>query len=469
MATTTTTNEESDIEKKKNKNPTGTLNWKDYFTDILSFFIKLLLVFIIGSRIVFACKVAQANLLPTNMNCMPYTNTQPIFETTEPEVNIDIMKIYDSGSKKYETFSTKLVFPIKDDTMNHFVLDKLRKVSQQHNTSRLTMYLVDILNNLFSFNFGAVSFILNSMNSMFSESVIIILGPILLQYLLLAGYFVNVILGIILFVVCAGRLFKYNSNNDSNSISDPASPPNWKPASSFSPGTILSVIAAFIISYGFVFFIPFIVFLTCIFQPFSKVAEIISTGDRKPYTFWDSVKGVLKTKLDLFMTLFCMNTTMATYKYVNVLAAFFVFIASIIFLYRNSYAKKTVPETATLGVTSSTQYTKTCSEPGETYNIEESIQSVPPVPPLAPIPTIESVPPIQSDVSVPTTELVPTTASVKSLPMIGNKQIINLPNTPPIENSINGTRQLGGGDNQMKKIFNQKMKKLSDTLKHRKM
>lgn len=452
-----TTNEESDIEKKKNKSPTGSLNWKDYFNDIFSFFIKLLLVFIVGSRIVFACKVAQANLLPTNMNCRPYTNTQPIFETTEPEVNIDVVKIYDSDSKKYETFSTKLVFPIKDDTMNHFILDKLRKVSQQHNTSRLTMYLVDILNNLFSFNFGAISFILNSMNSMFSESVIIVLGPILLQYLLLAGYFVNVIVGIILFIVCAGRLFKYNSNNDSNSISDPASPPNWKPASSFSPGTILSVIAAFIISYGFVFFIPFFVFLTCIFQPFSKVAEIISTGERKPYTFWDSVKGVLKTKLDLFMTLFCMNTTMATYKYVNVLAAFFVLIASIIFLYRNSYAKKTVPETATLGLSSSIQYTKTCSEPGETYNVEES---VPTVLPLAPVPTIPPLVPVQP------------IQSVKPLPIIGNKQITNLPNTPPIQKSINETRQLGGGgreENELKKIFNRKMKKLSDTLKHRKM
>jgi len=64
--------------------------------DVLNFLLKLIIIFLIGSRVVFACKVAQANILPTDLECMPYTQAaskdeeSPKYATKTPEANIDI-------------------------------------------------------------------------------------------------------------------------------------------------------------------------------------------------------------------------------------------------------------------------------------------------------------------------------------------------------------------------------------------
>ena len=100
----TSTNQESEIDKKKLKNLPEAQNWKDFFIDVASWFIMLIIIFIVGSRVVYACKVAQSNILPTNINCYPYTDTPPIFEK-EPEVSIDIIKIYDGVAKEYQAYS----------------------------------------------------------------------------------------------------------------------------------------------------------------------------------------------------------------------------------------------------------------------------------------------------------------------------------------------------------------------------
>jgi hypothetical protein len=218
----------------------------------------LILVFIVGSRVVYACKVAQANLFPTNMECFPYTDVMPEFEEKNPEVSIDVIKIYNKDSKTYESYSTKLIFSTEEDNLKQYFLDHLRKMAKNPKISRLAMYMVDVLNNLFSSNFGAVSFILNIMNSMLTESMIIILGPIILYYLVIGAYLVNMVLGIIVFIICAGRLLQKNTNNDSDDSEDKTDDkdkPVWLKTSLFSMGTLGSIFAAGMIAWIFTLFV----------------------------------------------------------------------------------------------------------------------------------------------------------------------------------------------------------------------
>lgn len=356
----TSTNQESEIDKKKLKNLPEAQNWKDFFIDVASWFIMLIIIFIVGSRFVYACKVAQSNILPTNINCYPYTDTPPIFEK-EPEVSIDIIKIYDGVAKEYQAYSTKLIFPVDDTekTLGHYVINKLNTISKQHNCSRITMYVVDVLKNLFSSNYSAISFIFNTLNSVFSESFIILI-PLILYYFLYSflatTYFISFVLCTILFIVCAGRLFQYNTNNDSDSFSDKNSPPEWKKAGWIS--SFFSVIFAFFIYYPFAFIFSIPIFLFCLVDSLmDRNGHIVGDDNKKTYTFWNSIKGVITTKLPFFMTLFCIYTTVATYKYVNHVAAVFVFIASAIFLYKTN---QSIPSLASPNIVPTLQCVKTC-------------------------------------------------------------------------------------------------------------
>jgi ornithine carbamoyltransferase len=64
--------EDSAIERAKNKAAAQTkeINWSGLGKDVLNFLLKLIIIFLIGSRVVFACKVAQANILPTDLDLL---------------------------------------------------------------------------------------------------------------------------------------------------------------------------------------------------------------------------------------------------------------------------------------------------------------------------------------------------------------------------------------------------------------
>jgi hypothetical protein len=100
MAQTNQDNQPDDsaIDRARNKETAQKkeINWSGLGKDVLNFLLKLIIIFLIGSRVVFACKVAQANILPTDEKCMPYENNIPniqpiqinIFETfTEPALS----------------------------------------------------------------------------------------------------------------------------------------------------------------------------------------------------------------------------------------------------------------------------------------------------------------------------------------------------------------------------------------------
>ena len=88
MAQTTEDNQpDSAIDRARNKETAQKkeINWSGLGKDVLNFLLKLIIIFLIGSRVVFACKVAQANILPTDLDCMPYTPAASNDEESEQQ------------------------------------------------------------------------------------------------------------------------------------------------------------------------------------------------------------------------------------------------------------------------------------------------------------------------------------------------------------------------------------------------
>jgi hypothetical protein len=82
-------NDTSAIDEKKIESEGGTTskdpNYGKFLSSLL-IIVFVLIYFSFSSFILYACKIAQSNVLPTDINCYPYTDNKP--EITSVETNI---------------------------------------------------------------------------------------------------------------------------------------------------------------------------------------------------------------------------------------------------------------------------------------------------------------------------------------------------------------------------------------------
>ena len=333
------------------------INWSGLGKDVLNFLLKLIIIFLIGSRVVFACKVAQANILPTDLDCMPYTpaasndEESPKYETNTPEVNIDVSYVYNKDQEGYKEYATKIAFEINEFSRKSYLIDKIRNIEYNPKVNPMVKYLCVVLQNLFVFYYGITNSLFNFMNSNLNESFIILLGPYLLKYLLLIIYPVSIVVSIIFCLLNVGWLLKSNKNNDSEYKHKSTTEPVWRPCDPLSSiynfcGTIIYLYVGFFLACAVSLSpIPAIISFICLFAPLFMKANIVKTdpesGEKKDmkdspiYGFRSSINGLIESKLDVFMFLFCVFTTYATYmNSTDVKAPIFVALASIWFLYK---------------------------------------------------------------------------------------------------------------------------------------
>ena len=85
--------EQDRIEREWQENPMSRApKWGELASAIISNFVNLSIMFIIGSRVVLAGKIAQFNVLPTDIECMPYypkaeDEESPEYITNNPKAN----------------------------------------------------------------------------------------------------------------------------------------------------------------------------------------------------------------------------------------------------------------------------------------------------------------------------------------------------------------------------------------------
>ena len=228
--------DDSNLEKKKKEinneavEEEKPIDWAQLLKDVLNFLLKLIIIFIIGSRVVFACRVAEANMLPTDIDCWPYTPVKkgeesPDYETKTPKANIDVTYLYNEDKDAYFSYSTKIGFEINRKSTTNYFINKIRTIENDPHVGSLVKYICVVVKNLFVIYFGATSALFNMMNLGLNESSIILLGPYLLKYILTSIYFIGLIITAVVGIINLKWLLKTNKNNDKEySHKDPEKP-----------------------------------------------------------------------------------------------------------------------------------------------------------------------------------------------------------------------------------------------------
>jgi len=240
------------IDGKKGEDTESTDNLgKDIGKFLLSLVIIifcLILYFSSAGSVLYGCKVAQANILPTDEKCMPY-------ESNTPNIQPIKINIFETMFKE-PALSQKISFPYARNNTNT-ILDMLRECKQKPNTSNLTAYFISIIESLFVFNFSSYNTFLNLLNQV-PESIILIFGPIIMLFYSLFLLFADFFYVIYLWFYQMSWFFSVNTNTSD------IGKPKWQ--SSIAPSKLaigcFLVIAFSILFWVGLLLIPFIPFIS---------------------------------------------------------------------------------------------------------------------------------------------------------------------------------------------------------------
>ena len=240
-------NDTSTIDGKKEDSSSNST--ETYSDKVVKFLISIVIVFVIilfyfssSSLILFMCKIAQSNILPTNPNCAPYTDTQPIIKPSPIQTNI-------FTSFTDPEMSMKMEIPYDINSKNNLI-ELLKKYKEKSSSNFLANYFISISESILQFNYSAINTIMNTMNNEFYESAIIVFGPIIFGILYSIGVVLNTGYFIYLWFANISWFFKTNTNKTGSGK------PQWEDVTLLSPvnwffGVILSILFVLILIFAF--------------------------------------------------------------------------------------------------------------------------------------------------------------------------------------------------------------------------
>jgi hypothetical protein len=256
MSETATTDaideKKEEIKNEDNKDENPVMNNIGKFLLSLIFLVFFVLIYFCSSGALLYCiKLAQTNILPTDINCTPYTSSKP--EIQEIQTNI-----FPSG----DGLSAKLSFPYDESNSKHMLLDMFRRYKEDPNISNIACYFISIFEKMVCFNYSSLNFSLQFLNQI-PELLNILIGPIIYGYIFSIIFIINHLYFIYVWFSQTSWFFKKHSNKDSSS---------WEQITLLDP-----------VKYGlgwFLVFIAFIIFIVLLFFGFiiSSLISIILSG-----------------------------------------------------------------------------------------------------------------------------------------------------------------------------------------------
>ena len=353
------------------------IQWGKLLLDIVMYLVELLILFIIGSRVVFATKIAQFNILPTDIDCMPYhpasnKNKSPEFISNSPEADIDLL--YMRAGSEIVTYATRIMYEINNETRKDYILDKIRKIEYDPKVGTFVKYMLVCITQLYVFFYGLTTSIFKAMNTYLYEFLVIILGPSIIALFLMLAIPVSMISAFIIAIVNFKWLLKSNMNNNPDYPHRDDSIPVWRDTKPFSDLTDFLWTALYVfLGFYFVFLlpltpIPLLISIMCFFTPMFMKAYIVSgdatsRSERPEYGFGSSIRGLIETKMDVFMILFGIMTILATHRHAPLPAVIMVTLATAYFLYLQITTPKKIPAFATKDLVGIEQNKKFCPKP----------------------------------------------------------------------------------------------------------
>jgi hypothetical protein len=304
----TANREQSNDNSSIKVNDTQTMNQASNIFNFMKILVMItlfiLIIFVLGSIIVFSGKVTQSNVLPTDINCFPYTTAIPIIQ----QISININDHNIDG----QNLSQKIKFPYNINSSN-FILDFLRKTRLNPNASGIVNYFIAILESFFSFNYSAYNFLFESLNYL-PEIVVLLFGP-----------FITIIFSSILSLVDSVYLAylwfsNFNWFFQENENKSGTGSPIWKSISIFEPlnyglSLFLSLLFFILFFIAFFSFFPLLSFITIILCFITIVSCTAMDSNNNKYNTFNCIKDSLKYNKKGIMLILSLCIILLSFNY----------------------------------------------------------------------------------------------------------------------------------------------------------
>jgi hypothetical protein len=242
-------------------------NYVSFFINTLALCGIFVAYFILSGSLLYGCKLAQSNILPTDIKCFPYTDSKPDIEKIQTDIFTDSF----INSKN----AMKLSFPFDSFNEKNKLLEMFKNYKEETDSNFLANYFINILETLINFNYTIFNMVLNGMNQL-PEPLIVLFGIPMFSFISAFIIFIcNSFYFIYLWFVNMGWFFKQNIN-----ISGTGNPKweeiTWKSLFTFSfykywisiGLVILFACLLIFVGFGFIPFISMFLFfnliLTCL-------------------------------------------------------------------------------------------------------------------------------------------------------------------------------------------------------------
>lgn len=289
------TSDTSAIDDKKEESKTinndYVTNVKSFLSSIIIFFIVFIIYFSSSSLILYGCKLAQSNILPTESNCYPYTEEKPNIKPISTNIFTTFFE---------PQMSMKMNFPYDDFNASNKLLDMLREYRNESKSHFLANYFISIIESLVQFNYSAFNSILNALNGL-PELLMILFGPIIFGIVSGIVLLCDNIYLIYLWFANMGWFFKSNTNNSASGG------PNWTDTTITTPINYwIAICLVCIFAIGFLFTMPVFFFLSFLLMLWTILTSITykSEMNGKKITAGTITQDVFKYYKIPFMAIF---------------------------------------------------------------------------------------------------------------------------------------------------------------------
>jgi len=298
----TTNSDTSAIDEKKQPSDSSgniTNGIGTFLTSLVVLILILFTHFSLGGCILYWCKLAQSNILPTEENCYPYTKT-PV--DIKP-ISMNIFTINNDPPQ-----SMKIEFPYNSNNSKNTVLDVLRKYKDTPGTSVVGNYFVSIIEKLICINYNSINTYFNFLNNA-PEVLTVLIGPIITSLFLTFLFIFDNLYFIYLWFREMEWFFKESIKSDDDII-------EWKNVTMMSPysysfGVLLSFIFFILFFVVLIFALPILPFVAISWSVISLFGYK-STMYNKNTDITDIVKDVLKNYKITISTIFSIFLLIST-------------------------------------------------------------------------------------------------------------------------------------------------------------
>jgi hypothetical protein len=195
----------SAIDEKKTDSDSNNVfepkNIGNFMLSLVVVIIMILTYFGLGGCVLYMCKVAQSNILPTTKSCMPYQSNEPIITPIKTNIFVTFTD---------PPLSEKISFPYSQNKEN-MILDMLREYKEDPDSYFLINYFISIMESIITFNYSSLNSFFNILNQA-PELLVVFFGPIIaLFFITIISIFDNLYL-IYLWFYNMSWFFKTNTN-----------------------------------------------------------------------------------------------------------------------------------------------------------------------------------------------------------------------------------------------------------------